>query len=143
MDCCGAVASRRIGTATRVGGPETVRRADHGGTTELSRERSDDPRRVSRIIHVASGREWRGGQHQVLLLARGLDRHGIVTTVVTGAGTALAGRLQAAGAAVEAVDWTVGLDPRIAIRLAGLLSRDTIVHAPDRQSHAVADLVTL
>lgn len=108
----------------------------------MSRERPDDPRRVSRIIHVASGREWRGGQHQVLLLARGLHRHGIDTTVVTGAGTALAGRLQAAGAAVAAVAWTVGLDPRVAIRLAGLLSRDTIVHAHDSHSHALADLVT-
>jgi hypothetical protein len=40
------------------------------------------------VIHVASGREWRGGQRQVWLLARELQRAGLVDqVVVTGADT--------------------------------------------------------
>lgn len=36
-----------------------------------------------RIVHVASGREWRGGQMQVWPLARALQRPGVDQVVVT------------------------------------------------------------
>ena len=40
------------------------------------------------VVHVASGREWRGGQRQVWLLARELQRSGeVAQAVVTGAGS--------------------------------------------------------
>ena len=46
---------------------------------------------TARVLHVASGREWRGGQRQVLLLARGLASVATVRSqVVTGRGTRLA-----------------------------------------------------
>jgi len=38
-----------------------------------------------RVVHLASGREWRGGQRQVWLLARELARLGVPQLVVTGA----------------------------------------------------------
>jgi len=47
------------------------------------------------VVHVASGREWRGGQRQVWLLARELRRAGLANqVVVTGAASELAIRLQ-------------------------------------------------
>lgn len=58
-----------------------------------------------RIIHLASGREWRGGQNQVLLLTQALaraDGH-LKQVVVTGRGTPLAERLQTAGVPVREV----------------------------------------
>ncbi|MGH7593415.1 MAG: glycosyltransferase [Gemmatimonadales bacterium] len=97
---------------------------------------------MNRIVHVASGREWRGGQHQVLLLARGLHRRGIATTVVTGAGTVLARRLEDAQVPVEAVRWTGGLDPRVTVRVVRLLSSPAIVHVHDSHAHLLADLAT-
>ena len=92
---------------------------------------------ILRVIHVASGREWRGGQRQVWLLARELARRCEVEQVVlTGAGTELARRLHGAGVRVREVSWRAGLDPRA---LAGVLTEarrnPAILHAHD--GHAV------
>jgi glycosyltransferase involved in cell wall biosynthesis len=66
----------------------------------------------SRIIHIASGREWRGGQNQVFLLARELARTGTVEqTVVTTRESELARRLKEARVPVQAVGWRAGLSP--------------------------------
>jgi glycosyltransferase involved in cell wall biosynthesis len=92
------------------------------------------------IVHVASGREWRGGQHQVLLLATGLHRADVPTLVVTGAGTTLAARLHDAGVAVEEVGWAIGLDPRVAIRVMTLIRPGVTLHVHDSHAHALADL---
>ena len=69
---------------------------------------------MTRIVHVATGREWRGGQNQAFLLARRLQEAGVPQVVVTGRGTLLAKRLAAAGIAVRSCGWTIGLDPRAA-----------------------------
>lgn len=87
-------------------------------------------------MHVASGREWRGGQRQVWLLARELARAGVAQVVVTGAGSELAERLTADGVPVRPVPWTAGLDPRVLpALLAELRGSQAIVHAHD--AHAV------
>ena len=67
------------------------------------------------VVHVASGREWRGGQRQGLLLARELQRGGLTDQVViTGAGTELAFRLKHEGVQVREATWSVGrAGPRI------------------------------
>lgn len=92
---------------------------------------------TARVVHVASGREWRGGQRQVWLLARELARlGGIEQVVVTGRGSELAARLQNDGVPVRAVPWTAGLDPRVLPGLLGeLRGHDAVVHAHD--AHAV------
>ena len=55
-----------------------------------------------RIVHVASGREWRGGQRQVFLLAGQLARDaGLSQTVITTRGSLLEERLRAAGVPVR------------------------------------------
>ncbi len=66
-----------------------------------------------RIVHLASGREWRGGQNQVLLLARTLAarRGALEQVIVTGRGTQLARRLLDAGLSVREVGWHIGLSP--------------------------------
>lgn len=69
---------------------------------------------MTRIIHVASGREWRGGQNQAFLLARRLAETGVPQVVVTGRGTLLAERLMAVGIPVRECGWRLGLDPRAA-----------------------------
>ena len=47
---------------------------------------SREPRRVA---HLDCGREWRGGQAQVLLLARGLERRGIDNLILAPPGPLL------------------------------------------------------
>jgi glycosyltransferase involved in cell wall biosynthesis len=89
-----------------------------------------------RVVHLASGREWRGGQRQVWLLARALARLGLAQVVVTGTASELATRLARDGIRVRAVPWSAGLDPRA---LPGLVSElragPSLVHAHD--AHAV------
>jgi glycosyltransferase involved in cell wall biosynthesis len=91
-----------------------------------------------RIVHAASGREWRGGERQVWLLARELHRAGDVEqVVVTASGGELARRLRAEGIRVRESRWTAGLDPRALFALAAEARRPgSLLHAHD--AHAVA-----
>jgi glycosyltransferase involved in cell wall biosynthesis len=93
------------------------------------------------IVHVASGREWRGGQRQVWLLARELARLGEEQVVITGDKTELAQRLQASGVRVHPTAWRAGLDPRViwAI-LPELRHRATLLHAHDAHALTLAGL---
>ncbi len=71
-----------------------------------------------RVLHVDSGREFRGGQDQVRLLARELAREpGIEQRLVTRRGSELARRATAEGVAVREIPWALGLDPRAWWRL--------------------------
>jgi L-malate glycosyltransferase len=93
---------------------------------------------MPRVIHVASGREWRGGQRQVLLLARALSREKNVSqTVVTSRHSELERRLELAEVPVTSVSWSAGLDPRVIFALLrATRSPRPILHAHD--SHALA-----
>ena len=91
---------------------------------------------TARIVHLASGREWRGGQRQAWLLARELARLGVEQTVVTGRGSALAERLEADAIPRRLVAWRAGLDPRVLPPLLRELRRTpAILHAHD--AHAL------
>lgn len=97
------------------------------------------------VVHVASGREWRGGQRQVWLLARALRQAGLADQVaVTGGGTELASRLEHDGIRVHQARWTVGLDPRVLpavvreIRAGGAL-----LHAHDAHAVTLAGLCSV
>jgi glycosyltransferase involved in cell wall biosynthesis len=96
------------------------------------------------IVQVASGREWRGGQRQVWLLARELARLGDVPQVViTGTGTVLAARLAADGIPLRTVAWRAGLDPRVVPAVARELARGaSLVHAHDAHALALGGLAT-
>ena len=93
------------------------------------------------VVHVASGREWRGGQRQVWLLARELARRGVAQVVVTGAGSELDGRLRAAGIRVRGARWRAGLDPRALLTLLAELRRGpALLHAHDAHALTLAGL---
>ena len=61
-----------------------------------------------RVLHVDSGREYRGGQNQVRLLTRELARQADVQQrVITRRGSELSRRVTAAGVLVRDVPWTL------------------------------------
>jgi glycosyltransferase involved in cell wall biosynthesis len=98
-----------------------------------------------RILHIDSGREWRGGQRQVLLLARGLRQRDYEPLVVAAPGSPLVQRLRRAGIATSAVpmrgDWDL-----VAARRIRALARTWnagIVHAHDARAHAIALIALL
>jgi glycosyltransferase involved in cell wall biosynthesis len=91
------------------------------------------------IVHVASGREWRGGQRQVWLLARELGRLGVNQVVITGDDSELASRLRASGVRVRPAAWRPGLDPRVIWPILGELHhRPAILHAHDAHALTLA-----
>lgn len=93
------------------------------------------------IVHVASGREWRGGQRQVWLLARQLGRLGTDQVVVTGRDSELARRLEASGVRVRPANWRLGLDPRVLWSILDELRRGpAILHAHDAHALTLAAL---
>jgi glycosyltransferase involved in cell wall biosynthesis len=98
-----------------------------------------------RVIHLASGREWRGGQNQVLLLARALaSRGGIEQVVVTGRTSTLEARLRQAGVPVRAVGWNAGLSPAaLAGVMLEILRGPALLHAHDAHSLTIAALAGL
>ena len=96
-----------------------------------------------RIVHVASGREWRGGQRQVWLLARALARMDMKQVVVTGRGTELARRVRAAGVRVRPAAWRLGLDPRVLWPILREARRPhTVLHAHDAHAVTLAGLIS-
>ena len=91
------------------------------------------------VVHLASGREWRGGQRQVWVLARALQRLGVEQVVVTGRDTELATRLRASGVPVRTAPWKAGLDPRVLPAALGELRRQrAILHAHDAHALTLA-----
>jgi L-malate glycosyltransferase len=92
---------------------------------------------IPAIVHVASGREWRGGQRQVWLLARELQRRAIAQVVITGKDSELSRRLVEAGVPVRPAHWRAGVDPRVLpVVLHEVRHRQALLHAHD--SHALS-----
>ena len=93
-----------------------------------------------RILHIDCGREWRGGQRQVFLLAQGLRDHGSEPLVVAPPGSPLVQRLRARGVAVSAVRMRGVWDIPAVRRLRALIStwRPDVVHGHDARAHTLA-----
>jgi len=94
-----------------------------------------------RVLHVDSGREFRGGQNQVRLLARELAREpGVEQRLVTRRGSELARRATAEGVAVREIPWALGLDPRAWWRLVveALAWPPDLIHAHNNHAATVA-----
>ncbi len=98
---------------------------------------------ISAIVHVASGREWRGGQRQVWLLAHELQHRGIDQVVVTSRGSELARRLEACGVRVRLTRWQAGLDPRVIWPILQELRRPALLHAHDAHALTMAGTCAL
>ena len=97
------------------------------------------------VVHVASGREWRGGQRQVLLLTGELQRGGLTNqVVVTGGGTELAYRLKQEGVRVQEAAWSIGLDPRVLLPIVReIRAGGALLHAHDAHAVTLAGLCSL
>ncbi len=97
---------------------------------------------MPRIVHVASAREWRGGQNQVRLLVRALAADPTINqVVVTGADTQLAHRLEAGGLPVALTAWRTALDPRALVAVLREARRaPSILHAHDAHALVLAGI---
>ena len=93
-----------------------------------------------RILHLDSGREWRGGQRQVYLLARGQREQGHEPLVIAAPDAPLIRRLRSAGIAVAAVRMRGDWDLAAARRVRAVLRtwNADVVHAHDARAHAIA-----
>jgi glycosyltransferase involved in cell wall biosynthesis len=94
-----------------------------------------------RVLHVDSGREYRGGQDQVRLLVRELAASpGVEQRVLTKRGSELARRVAAEGVAVREIPWGIGLDPRAWWRLGveSMLWRPHVLHAHNNHAATLA-----
>ena len=93
-----------------------------------------------RILHIDAGREWRGGQRQVWLLAQGQRARGHEPLVVGIPDSPLLQRLRQRGVASAAVAMRADWDLRAARRIRALVRawRPDVVHAHDARAHAVA-----
>ena len=93
-----------------------------------------------RVLHLDSGREWRGGQRQVYLLARGQREQGHEPLVIAAPDAPLIRRLRSAGIAVAAVRMRGDWDLAAARRVRAVLRtwNADLIHAHDARSHAIA-----
>lgn len=93
-----------------------------------------------RVLHLDTGREWRGGQRQVELLATGLRARGHEPLVVVTPRSPLHRHLKSVGVAVAAIPMRNTLDILAVRRLRRLITtwRPAVVHAHDARSHSLA-----
>src|SRR2546425_11192062 len=108
--------------------------------------RNSRPEGGVRVLHVDSGREFRGGQNQVRLLTRELARDPTVEQrLVTQPGSELARRATAEGVTGPEVPWGLGLDPRAWWRLVveSLAWRPDLIHANNRSEEHTSELQSL
>ncbi len=93
-----------------------------------------------RILHLDSGRHWRGGQRQVFLLAATQREHGLEPLVVAAPHSPLLSRLKTQGVATAAVAMRADFDVIAMRRVRRLVSRwrPDVVHAHDARAHAIA-----
>jgi len=93
-----------------------------------------------RVLHLDSGREWRGGQRQVYLLARGQRELGHQPLVIGAPDAPLLHRLRSAGIATAEVrirgDWDLAAANRV--RAALRTWNVDVIHAHDAHAHAIA-----
>lgn len=96
-------------------------------------------------MHVDSGRSWRGGQRQVLLLAMGLHDRGYRTLVVAPAGSPLIHRAERAGLPTYRLTLRGEWDIRRARELRAVARewKADIVHAHDARSHSISLIAQL
>ena len=93
-----------------------------------------------RILHLDSGREWRGGQRQVYLLSRGQRELGHEPLVIGAPDAPLIRRLRSDGIAAAEVgmrgDWDIAAASRV--RTALRTWNGDLIHAHDAHAHAIA-----
>jgi glycosyltransferase involved in cell wall biosynthesis len=96
-----------------------------------------------RILHVDTARGWRGGQNQVLLTAKGMERRGHEVMVACRTASALRDRARAADLDVQPIAFGGDLVPAPALALRRLVRRfrPDVVHLHDPHAAAAALLI--
>src|SRR3982751_2237894 len=130
------MASRGDDRVGRALGPRTVQ-----GVRAETRSIVDLPR----VLHVDSGRSWRGGQRQVFLLATGLRDLGYRTLVIAPTGSPLIRHSEQAGLPTYRLTLRGEWDIRSARELRAVAREwgASIVHAHDARSHSIGRLALL
>jgi glycosyltransferase involved in cell wall biosynthesis len=97
---------------------------------------------LPRILHVDSGRSWRGGQRQVFLLAAGLRDLGYRTLIVAPTGSPLIRKADQAGLPTYRLTLRGEWDIRSARELRAVAREwdARILHAHDVRTHSIARL---
>jgi glycosyltransferase involved in cell wall biosynthesis len=93
-----------------------------------------------KILHVDSGREWRGGQAQVLLLLSGLRDRGHEQILCSPGGSPLCEKIRAAGGIdIQPLGIQGDLDARAWLRLSRIVRRfrPEVLHAHTAHAHAI------
>jgi len=96
-----------------------------------------------KVLHIDTGREWRGGQQQVLYLSRELSARGHFSIIVTPKGSPLARRSKEEGLAVREISYHGVGDP-IAIRNIAQEIQETgaeLLHAHTAHGHSLGFLL--
>ena len=96
--------------------------------------------RPLRVLHVDAGREWRGGERHLLLLAQGLRARGVEPLVAAPPGSPLLQRCKTDGLATAAVTMRGPFDLLAVRRLRRLIAtwQPDVVHAHDGRAQTVA-----
>jgi glycosyltransferase involved in cell wall biosynthesis len=92
-----------------------------------------------RVLHLDTGREWRGGQQQVLYLSNELTARGHTSTIMTPRGSPLAQRARALDLPVREISYHGAGDP-IAIRALVQAIQETeaaVLHAHTANAHSL------
>lgn len=92
------------------------------------------------VVHLSTAKAWRGGEHQMLLLAEGLRARGIDSRIVARPGSPALARAEAAGLVASGVRVRNEVDLLAAWRVARILktSHARMVHAHDAHAAAIA-----
>ena len=98
-----------------------------------------------KVLHIDSGREWRGGQRQVFLLAQGLRARGHSQLIFSPPESPLLKRARSAGLDVAPIVMRYDWDIRAALSIREHVQRShvDIMHAHDARSHAVGRLALI
>ncbi|MFN2637058.1 MAG: glycosyltransferase family 4 protein [Gemmatimonadaceae bacterium] len=98
-----------------------------------------------RVLHIDSGRSWRGGQRQVFLLATGLRDRGYRTLVIAPTGSPLVRRSERAGLPTYRLTLRGEWDIRSARELRAVARewKADVVHAHDARAHSIARIALI
>ncbi len=106
---------------------------------------ADQPQEPTlRVLQFDTGREWRGGQQQLLYLSQELADRGYTSEIVTPRNSPLAERAKAVGLAVREISYHGAGDP-IAIRAIQQAIQETgagILHTHTANAHSLGYLIS-
>lgn len=96
-----------------------------------------------KILHIDTEKTWRGGEQQVLYLAKGLKEKGYESTILCQPSSPLSERARAAGIAVEELSMRGGVDPYAVIQIARMLMGEyDVLHLHTSNAHTLGYLAS-